>query len=244
MRWLVAGHFAVYNCVTSNSLIRTLPSLTRLFERECIVSTRDLSDHLREDRYGDFNLTDAVRPSLDLQVVPVQAFRVGRYRDPAVGLEVPVLAASISRELLFDVFLHLLEPLGPVVDVVLETSHESAGNKHSDLCRAQIDLPVLQSHFCEFEDLIVNDGCTGVAVVAAHEPIELQFDEHKLLIVYAKNLQPFIRILLECGVPRDDTLRLLSEGEHFHTTDPRFASAFEQLAYRLGVAERAERVNW
>ncbi len=66
------------------------------------MSTRDLSDHLRVARYGAFELTDGVRPSLDLQVVPVQGFRVGRYRDPSLGLEVPVLAASISRELLFD----------------------------------------------------------------------------------------------------------------------------------------------
>lgn len=208
------------------------------------MSARDLSEHLQVARYGEFELTDAVRPSLDVQVAPVQAFRIGRYRDPDAGLEVPVLAASVSRELLFDVFLNLLDPLGAVVDVVLETSHESAGNKHADLCRGQIDLPVLQSHCCEFEDLLINDGCTGVAVVSSNEPIELQFDEHKLLIIYAKNLQPFMRILLDCGVARDDGMKLISEGEHFHTTDPRFAAAFEQLAYRLGVGERAEHVSW
>ena len=205
---------------------------------------RALSDHLEHGRYGHFQLTEAVRPSLDLQVVPVQGFRVNRYRDPEAGLAVPVLAASVSRESLFDVLLRLLDPLGDVVDVVLETSHEAAGNKHRDLFRAHIDMPVLQSHFCEFEELLLNDGCTGVAVVSTSEPMELQFDEHKLLIVYARKLQPFIRILEECGIARDDDMKVISEGEHFHTTDPRFAAAFGQFAYRLGVGERAEHVSW
>src|SRR5687767_5450132 len=84
-------------------------------------------EHLRVDRYGDFWLTDAIRPSLDRQIIPRQAFRVDTYRDTKAGFQVPVLAAAISREKLFDVFLDLLDPLGELVDVVLETSHESDG---------------------------------------------------------------------------------------------------------------------
>ena len=123
------------------------------------MKTKPLSAHLQVSQYGDFRLTDAVRPSLDLQVIPAQGFRVDTYRDPKAGLEVPVLAASVSRELIFDAFLNLLDPLGPVVDVVLETSHDSAGTRHRDLVRSHIDLPVLQSHFCEFEELLLHDGC-------------------------------------------------------------------------------------
>src|SRR4051794_8557325 len=139
---------------------------------------------MQVDQYGAFRLTNAVRPSLDLQVVPRQGYRVNTYRDAKAGLEIPVLAAAVSRESLFDLFLELLDPLGEVVDVVLETSHNAHSGRHSDLYREQIDLPVLKSYFCEFEDLLLDDGCTGVAVVAAGEPIEVQFDEHKLLIVY------------------------------------------------------------
>src|SRR5262249_18343224 len=139
------------------------------------VKTKPLSTHLQVSQYGDFGLTDAIRPSVDLQIIPMQGFRVDTYRDAKAGLEVPVLAASISRELLFDAFMNLPAPLGPVVDVVLETSHASAGVRHRDLVRSHIDLPVLQSHFCEFEELLLHDGCTGVAVVSTHKPIEVQF---------------------------------------------------------------------
>ena len=156
----------------------------------------------------------------------------------------PVLACSVSRENLFDLFLTLLEPLGPVVDVVLETSHESESGSHEDLFRERIDLPVLASHLYDFEDLLLNDGCTGVAVIGVNGPMEVQFDEHKLLIVYARDLAPFETILKEAGLARDDSMKLITEGEHLHTTEPHFAADFEQLCYRLGVGEAAERVNW
>jgi hypothetical protein len=208
------------------------------------VSSKKLAAHLQVDRYGAFRLTDAIRPSLDLQVVPREGFRVDVYRDGRASLRVPVLVAAVSRERLFDVFLNLLEPLGPVVDVVLETSHETAGAGHRDLYREHIDRPVLESHLHDFEDLLLHDGCTGVAVISTEEPLEVQFDEHKLLIVYAHKLQPFEQILTGAGVRRDDQLKLITEGEHLHTTDPRYLAAFELLSYRLGVGEAAEHVNW
>lgn len=203
-----------------------------------------LADHLAVDRYGDFLLTDAVRPAAHLPVVPRQAYRRGTYRDPRSRLEVPVLAASVSRERLFDLFLDLLGPLGPTVDVVLETSHHSDGASHRDLLREGIDLPVLMSHFCDFEDLLLNDGCTGVAVIATAGPMEVQFDEHKLLVAYARDLAPFAAVLDDAGVPRDDGLKLITEGEHLHTSDARFGPAFARLCARVGVGEVAERVNW
>ena len=208
------------------------------------MSSEKLAAHLRVDRYGEFVLTDAIRPAPDLPVVPRQGFRLDVYRDPAARLQVPVLAASVSRERLFDAFLELLLPLSTAVDVVLETSHHSDGTGHRDLFREHIDLPVLMSHFCDFEDLLLNDGCTGVAVISTTEPMEVQFDEHKLLVVYAGDLQPFEILLQELGIYRDDTLKLITEGEHMHSTDPCYKEQFEQMCYRLGVGKAIQRVNW
>lgn len=208
------------------------------------MNPKKLAAHLKVDQYGDFLLTDAIRPSLDLQVVPREGYRLDTYRDSAAGIDVPVLAAAVSRERLFEVFLELLDPLGEVVDVVLETSHDHDGEGHRDLYREQIDMPVLQSYFCDFEDLLLNDGCTGVAVIANERPMEVQFDEHKLLVVYAHDLSPFVEILGRNAIRRDDSLKLITEGEHLHSTDPRYVSSFEQLCYRMGVGEAAERVSW
>ncbi len=208
------------------------------------MTAAKLADHLRMDRYGDFLLTDAVRPAPHVPVVPRQGYRRDVYRDDRAGIRVPVLAAAASREHLFDLFLALLAPLGEVVDVVLETSHHGDGRSHRDLFREDIDLPVLMSHFCDFEDLLLNDGCTGVAVIASAGPMEVQFDEHKLLVVYARHLEPFEQVFRDFGVARDDGLKLITEGEHLHSTDRHHLEAFERLCFRLGIGEPAERVSW
>jgi hypothetical protein len=208
------------------------------------VNSQKLAAHLRIDCYGDFRLTEAIRPSLDLQVVPRQGYRREVYKDQRANVQMPVLAAAVSAEALFDTFLALLEPFPEMVDVVLETSHNTDGTTHEDLCREQIDLPVLKSHLCDYEDLLLNDGCTGIAVISAAGPMEVQFDEHKLLVVYARNLKPFERILTDAGILLDEKLKLITEGEHMHSTDPRYAGEFDQLCYRLGVGTAAERVNW
>jgi hypothetical protein len=208
------------------------------------VSAQKLAVHLRVDRYGDFQLTDAIRPGPRVPVVPREGYRRDVYRDDRARVRVPVLAAAVSREHLFELFLALLEPLGEVVDVVLETSHHGDGTSHRDLVREHIDLPVLMSHFCDFEELLLHDGCTGVAVLSAGGPMEVQFDEHKLLVVYARDLAPFERVLKDFGVRRDDSLKLITEGEHLHSTDPEHVDRFEQLCCRVGIAEPAEHVNW
>ena len=209
-----------------------------------LVTDKRMADHLRVDRYGDFVLTDAIRPAAHLPVVPREGYRLDVYRDPGARIEVPALVASVSREKLFSLFLSLLEPLGPVVDVILETSHESEAGQHVDLIREHIDLPVLMSHLCDYEELMLNDGCTGIAVIAAGGPMEVQFDEHKLLVVYAQDIEPFEEILHQEGLRRNDRMRLLTEGEHLHSTGPDHLDQFDQLASRLGVTETAEQVRW
>jgi hypothetical protein len=203
-----------------------------------------LAAHLQVVRYGDFLLTDAIRPAPHLPVVPRQGYRIDVYRNADSRLEVPVLAAAVSREQLFDVFLNLVELLGPTVDVVLETSHHSEGATHRDLLREHIDQPVLASHLCEFEDLLLNDGCTGVAVISTLGPMEVQFDEHKLLVIYAHDLEPFADVFRQAEIRRDDRLKLITEGEHLHSSDPRYVEVFEQLCCRVGVATAAEVVRW
>ncbi|MHC4180204.1 MAG: hypothetical protein ACYSWU_22090, partial [Planctomycetota bacterium] len=170
----------------------SMPPGTSSFEH---LSEEELETHLGVARYGDFVLTEAVRPSYDLQVVPSQGYRHDAYRDEQNHTSVPVLMAAVSNERLFETFMDLLDPLGPVVDVVLETSHDRGRNGHTDLYREHIDVPVFKSILWEFEDLLVNDGCTGLAVLNPGVPQEIQFDEHKLLIIYGEQLDQFAEVL-------------------------------------------------
>lgn len=199
------------------------------------TSSTHLEEHLTIARYGSFILTDAVRPAFDLKVVPSAGWRKDNYRDLESGIDVPVIMAAQTREKLFDLFLDLLEPLGDEVDVVLETSHDVDLGQHDDLYREGIDLPILKSMLYEYEDLLMNDGCTGIAVLNPLIPMEVQFDEHKLLMMYGHDLEPFIEILERHGLYQSETIRFITEAEHIHSSTDEQAESFNDLRYQLGV---------
>ncbi len=209
-----------------------LSESTSSFEK---LSEDELEAHLGVSRYGSFQMTDAVRPSYDLDVVPSAGFRHDVYRDESSRQDVPVVMAAASRERLFDTFMHLLDPLGPVVDVVVETSHDYGATGHQDLYREHIDMPILQSILWDFEDLLVNDGCVGIAVLNPSIPQEVQFDEHKLLIVYGKQLTEYEGILIDSGLNCREDMRFVTEAEHVHSTNDEFIERFEELKMRLGI---------
>lgn len=198
-----------------------------------LASDDELQRHLEVSRYGEFSLTEAIRPSFDLRVVPREGFRHDSYYDEITRDEVPVLLAAASSEKLFDVFLGLLDALGDQVDVVLETSHHR--DRHEDLFREHIDLPVLKSTLYDFEELLLDDGCSGIAVLNAEVPLEVQFDEHKLLIVYGHDLSEFEECLRDAGLRCDEQMKFITEAEHVHSSCEKYFDQFEQLRMRLGV---------
>ena len=204
------------------------------------LSDADLQRHLKVATYGDFTLTDAVRPAYDLRVVPKAGYRRDHFTDQTTGVRVPVLMASASREKLFELFLDLLDPLGDEVDVVLESSHDAnpgSAAGHRDLVREAIDLPVLKSNLYDFEEEILDDGCLGIAVLNAKVPLEVQFDEHKLLVMYGQDLFEFEKVLFEHRLTRDDGLKFVTEAEHVHSSTDELADEFQQLATAISAEQ-------
>jgi hypothetical protein len=199
------------------------------------LSEEELEAHLGVARYGEFELTDAVRPSYGLEVVPSGGFRHDTYRDAETKSTVPVVMAAVTKSNLMETFIELLTPLGDVVDVVLETSHAQENRGHTDLYREHIEMPILQSILWDFEDLLINDGCTGIAVLNPNIPQEVQLDEHKLLIVYGNKLTPYESILIDSRVDCREEMRFITEAEHVHSTTERFVQEFEELKIRLGM---------
>ncbi len=204
------------------------------------LSEEQLEAHLGVIRYGDFVLTDAVRPSYDLQVVPKAGFRHDFYHDEQSKTRVPVVMGAATNEKLFEIFLDLLDPLGTEVDVVLETSHNRDSKGHVDLYREHIDLPVLKSMLYDYEELLTNDGCTGIAVLNPGIPLEVQFDEHKLLIAYGHNLKEFESIFKSHGIRCNDQMKFITEAEHVHSSSDAYARQFEELVMRLGMDGSSE----
>ena len=199
------------------------------------VDEDELETHLRIARYGSFMLTDAVRPSYDLKVVPRAGFRHDEYKDSDTGVAIPVVMGAASKEILRDLFFDLLEPLGEVVDVVIETSHDCEHDGHNDLVREGIDMPILKSVLYDYEELLLDAGCTGIAVLHPGIPLEVQFDEHKLLIAYGQGLSEFERIFAKYNVGCHEDIRFVTAAEHVHSSTEKFREQFHQLEYDLGI---------
>lgn len=199
------------------------------------LSPKEMEAHLEVDCYGDFQLTGAVRPSYHLQVIPQQGYRRESFRDRESGAEVPMLTAAASEEILFELFMDLLGPLGNIVDMVLETSHHCKVGEHDDLYREHIDMPVLKSVLWDYEDLLTNDGCSGIAVLNPSQQQEVQFDEHKILLVYGNPLDRFEEILESYGVPRRDDVQFITEAEHVHSSRDEFSDSFDLFRTRIGA---------
>jgi hypothetical protein len=199
------------------------------------LSESELEAHLSVARYGDFELSEAVRPSVGLEVVPSAGFRHDVYRDEETKATVPVLMAAVTKDRLMETFIELITPLGDVVDVVLETSHNSESRGHTDLYREQIELPILQSILWDYEELLVNDGCTGIAVLNPRIPQEVQLDEHKLLIVYGNKLTPYESVLIDAHLNCREDMKFITEAEHVHSTTERYAREFDELKMHLGM---------
>ena len=213
------------------------------------IHTLELESHLATIKYGDFTLTDAVRPSFDLKIIPEQGYKYDRiklgdtiqnitsHRRAGTRWLVPILVASVSLEQLFETFLDMLDPLGETVNIVLETSHSHSGASRTGLCREYIDLPVLKSFLYDHEELLLHDGCTGISAYSPRTATEVRFDEHKLIIVCAKSLSPFEKILHWRGIPRNETMKVLTDAEHVHITRDDYFQRFKTLQIALGMDE-------
>jgi hypothetical protein len=204
------------------------------------ISEAQLEAHMEVFRYGNFDLTDAIRPSIELAILPRQGFRHDTYIDPTTKNKVPVIMAAATRERLFELFMDMISTLGPVVDVVLETSHYRNSGGHEDFYREHIDMPVLKSILYDFETMLMNDGCTGIAVLNPQRQQEVQFDEHKMVIAYGSPLESFERVLISHDVYGEDDIRFLTEAEHVHSSSDTLYAQFESLCMRLGMESETD----
>ena len=200
------------------------------------LSREEIETHIAIARYGSFQLTGAIRPSYDLRIVPKEGYDRRLWRASDGRASIPLLTALVSREKLADLYFDLLGELGPMVDVVLESSHARRSG-HTDYTRDEIDLPILMSCLYDFEEMLLNDGYFGIAVIDSARRVEVRFDEHKSISVFGRDIDRFEEVFRAYGVERLDRVRHLSEDEHLHASANEFAGRFEILRARLGIDE-------
>lgn len=204
------------------------------------LSNEEIKTHEAIKKYDDFILTDAVIPSYDLRVKPQSGFRYDYYCEG--DLSIPVVIISASKEVLFSLLMELIELIGKkAVDVILRTSRYGYQG-YTSLLRECIDLCVLKSIFLDFEEFLLKDGCTRLIITGDKAPIELQFDDHKLLLIY--NWPPvrkaLLAILKKYGIEEKPYIKFICEAEHIHLSNDKLLEAFKQLAVRIGAEKDKE----
>src|SRR5829696_8813633 len=87
------------------------------------LSYVELEAHLNVCRYGEFELTDAVRPSYTLEVVPSAGYRHDVYRDEETPPEIPFLRAPVTRWRIMDLFVSHTNRLATAAKKSPKTTH-------------------------------------------------------------------------------------------------------------------------
>ena len=211
-----------------------------------IGSFRDLTEeqvetHCRITRYGDFILTEAVFPSYDLKVIPKTGMRHDTYYDGQKGRiadGISVVVISASREYLFELFMELVGLFRKTVDVVLESFYGLENDRNClEFLREKIDLVVLESILWDFEDLLLRDGLSGISIFGSNTSLEVQFDNHKLLVIYnwREARDRLLKILKRYNIPKDPTIKFITEAEHVHQSSEEMKAKFEELKRRIGA---------
>lgn len=200
------------------------------------LTEEELDAHLGINKYGDFTLTDAVRPSYNLEVIPQQGFKKSYYQDEEILI--PVIIISASKEILFDLFMDLVDLLGNKrLGVALETSHYSEDGTHIDFYNLGMDAIALKSSLYDFEESLVEDGCAGIAIMNRKKQIEVQFDEHKILYFYNWLSIPLkiITLMKKYNISELPYMKMISDAEHMHNSSNSLQEEFEKLKSALNV---------
>ncbi|MDO4557920.1 MAG: hypothetical protein Q4C47_03035 [Planctomycetia bacterium] len=215
-----------------------LPLAIRLSSEEGGDRTNRRSGRSRIGRQGDQRERSGSWDTLPGVTTELhEGYRLRTYRDSRQRLEIPVLVAAVSASRLLPTFLDLSDFLGATVDLVLETSHGEAPSERRNYLREQIDLPVLQSILWEYGELLTNDGRMGLAILASDRPLELQFDDHKLIYVYTHHPDPFESYLRAAGIPEDGQLEVVTERSHCHGSSREYGEEFDRLVQRVGATD-------
>ena len=130
----------------------------------------------------------------------------------------------------------LLDPLGDVVDVVMESSHDS----EPGLARRPVSRAYGHGHL-EEHPLRLRDRCS-CTTAAPEWPRSIPTGRWKCSSTSTSccSSMPTTssrsrKSCISYGLKRDDTLKFISEAEHLHSTDDVYHEQFEEILYRLGI---------
>jgi len=145
----------------------------------------------------------------------------------------PVLHIAATSEKIIDLFRELLDPLGDDVRVFLKTQHGCYGHKMRQAMRGSIERIVLESTILDYEDFLLHDGWSSIAVQDLASTIEVRLPQSKMMVVYARQCDPFVDTLHRFDLHRLPTCPDLLPGQYGCTSEKCFEDQFEEICSDL-----------
>lgn len=153
--------------------------------------------------------------------------------NPDSGKSIPVAVAAVSAPKLMGMLEGVLQKFSEAgcetVNVEIFSSRPEGDDRGGAWKREDIDIPVLASALEEYQELLLNDGLSGIAICSQQLEFELVFDEHKLFAFYGNPLLAQ-EILREHGIELKPEMQFLTEAEHIHNSRTEFGDQFARLA--------------
>lgn len=192
----------MYRRLTNPEILKDLGITKDQFEASC-----------RDSRYGNFILTDAIRP---LSILPMSgykfSFAIGTEADPEEL--VPLMSAAVSAEKVFRVFMECLDLSEDIVSLNVRFC-DMNDVTHSYL-REDMLLSELKPMLSYFKKMITHDGFVTLAVVS-DDIYAVSIDDHKIIRIYGETIfEQFEDVMNRNDIYENQSLQFVDDGEHLH----------------------------
>lgn len=165
-------------------------------------------------------------------VLPEGYVRTTERQGPAVIVR---LTVATTAEKLLELLLEALAFMGDDIKIVIQSTREHCMRGFET---AFPDPVMIESAFRTYDDVLLGDAYTGVAIVDEIAPAEIRLDEHKTLVVH--NAPRFERFLRAQQIPTRETMPFVADVTHDHLADPELDERFDTLLTDIG----ADGGNW
>lgn len=179
------------------------------------ISEEQFESSCQDSRYGDFILTDAIRP---LTILPITGYKFSY----AIGTEadteevVPLMCAAASAEKVFRVFMECVDLSEDIVS--LNAGFCDMDNVFHSYVREDMLLSELKPMLSYFRKMLTHDGFVTIAVVS-NDDYGISLDDHKIIRIYGETVfEQYEDVMNRHDIFENRSMQFIDDGEHLHSS--------------------------
>lgn len=151
---------------------------------------------------------------------------------------------AASKERIMDVLTDCMNLMGEEVQPTFR-QYSDTDNTAREFWKPSIDVPILESAFFEFEDVILDDGMSDIGLITLDGGIGLRMLGDKLISISGmrRDLKAFSTIMQNYKIPQIKHLETIRDHRVDLTYSPELYQRFQQLTEYLGMLKDDEELD-